>query len=610
MNSQWLYAVANHLWQSTVVAGVAGVLALMLKRYGAHVRYWIWFAASVKFLVPFALLMSLGNELTWRSAPVTNRPSLSLVVTEVTQPFQMLSTPNTSLVATTGSVFIRVPTVLFAIWLVGVITVLLLWVRSWLRITKIVKRASPLMLTEKCAALVSQALLEPSVFGVCRPVLLLPQGIEQRLSREQLHSVIAHELCHIRRRDNLLSAVHMSVAAIFWFYPVVWWIGSRLLVERERACDEQVLRQGNDAQAYAEGIVRVCKSYLESSLQCASGVGRVNLQRRIEGILSGRVAHELRVSRMLLLAMAAVFPFAVPIGVGMMNASPSSQNILRPADTPKWEAVSIKPCMDQNNGGRGRGGGPSPGRLNMPCFPVKFFIQSAYDLFASGHGVKGAITSNSRTVPIEGGPSWINSDLYEITAKAEGTPARETMQGPMLQALLEDRFHLRIHREIGEMPLYALTVAKGGPKLEPFEEGSCFTPQPGTPLPPPDKFRPCGGILFRRNGPVQILEMWGMTLGKISQNLTWNVVDRQVIDKTGIAGTFNIHLEFAPDTATPGGVPGRDGVPGGVGGVVAADPSGPSIFTAIQEQLGLKLEATRGPGQFLVIDSIERPTEN
>ena len=126
---------------------------------------------------------------------------------------------------------------------------------------------------------------EPAVAGIVRPVLLVPDGIEGWLSTAQLRAVLAHEPCHVRRRDNLKAALHMVVESLFWFHPLVWWLETRLIAERERACDEEVLADGNKATDYAEGIVRVCQNYLESPLRCAAGVGGGDLARRIESIL-------------------------------------------------------------------------------------------------------------------------------------------------------------------------------------------------------------------------------------------------------------------------------------------------------------------------------------
>ncbi len=126
--------------------------------------------------------------------------------------------------------------------------------------------------------------------GLLRPILLLPAGIAERLTPPQLEAVLAHELCHVRRRDNLFASIHMIVEAIFWFHPLVWWIGARLVEERERACDEEVLSLGSEPHVYAEAILNVCKLYVESPLVCVSGVTGANLKRRIEAIMTNRIA--------------------------------------------------------------------------------------------------------------------------------------------------------------------------------------------------------------------------------------------------------------------------------------------------------------------------------
>src|SRR5206468_6567516 len=133
----------------------------------------------------------------------------------------------------------------------------------------------------------SPGLLEPGIVGVFHPVLLLPAGIAQRLTAQQLDAVFAHELCHVRRRDNLSSAIHMIAEALFWFHPLVWWIGARLVEERERACDEAVLRQGNDPHHYAEAILQVCRSYVEWPMPLVSGVTGSNIAARLKTIVSG-----------------------------------------------------------------------------------------------------------------------------------------------------------------------------------------------------------------------------------------------------------------------------------------------------------------------------------
>jgi len=265
------------------------------------------------------------------------------------------------------------------------------------------------------------------------------------------------------------------------------------------------------------------------------------------------------------------------------------------AATPKFEVASIKRCETNATSSGGRSGGlrTTPGRLSVTCLPVKFLLLTAY------------ADSPDASVPILGGPAWVDSDLYDIEAKAENNPSREVMSGPMLQALLEERFKLRIHRQTKEVPVYDLTVGKTGPKLQAFKEGSCVSNDPEKPpAATPGQPRPtlCGSYSIGLKGANLTLDVHRRTMTEFSRQLH---LDRPVIDKTGIMGLFDFHLEFASDGTTAGFFPPGFQVP-----VPSDSPSGPSIFTAVQEQLGLKLEPAKGPGEFLVIESVERPSEN
>jgi uncharacterized protein (TIGR03435 family) len=275
-----------------------------------------------------------------------------------------------------------------------------------------------------------------------------------------------------------------------------------------------------------------------------------------------------------------------------------------PAPTPKFEAASVKPAANCGGEGRsgGAGGGMSPGRLHLPCVTVKGLISGAYATFANGD------LDTGRVPPIEEGPPWIDSARYDINAKAEGNAGGATMMGPMMQSLLEDRFKLKVHRETREGPAYALTIAKGGPKLTPFTEGSCTAlPFPPTPLAAGEK--PYCNNLISRRGPNLWLDMRGQTLDEFCKRIG-TALDRPVIDKTGIAGRFDFRMEFAQDETTPGLPRGID-EPGGAPAASATDPAGGlSIFTALEEKLRLKLVPAKGPREFLVIDHIERPSEN
>jgi uncharacterized protein (TIGR03435 family) len=224
---------------------------------------------------------------------------------------------------------------------------------------------------------------------------------------------------------------------------------------------------------------------------------------------------------------------------------------------------------------------------------------------------------------IQGITKWALAARYTIHAESEDPPANGPIQsvpgqgptpverllyGPMLQGLLEDRFQLKSHRAVTEAPMYALTVAKGGFKLKPMKDENC-TPNDwsrGMKRIGADDKPYCGWVGWPLNGPNRTLLGGGITMERLASSLASFVVDRNVIDRTGIAGSFIIRLEYAPDDNTPCFGPARE---------CAGDPNsdippGPTIFTAIEQQLGLKLEPIKGPKEHIIIDSVERPSEN
>lgn len=307
---------------------------------------------------------------------------------------------------------------------------------------------------------------------------------------------------------------------------------------------------------------------------------------------------------------AAIAVVAVPIVIGLLTTTLGrAQSPAAPP--PKFEVVSVRPCKDGGapNGRSGGSASSSPGRVSWRCANVAAIIQSAYILYANDRLINSSLSDLLQ--PIEGAPGWVYSDRYDIEAKAEGTPADRMMMGPMFQALLEDRFQLKIHRETKEVPVYALTVPKSGSKLKPLEEGSCTPFDSTKPLMPPvpGQKRSCGFVQAGRNGPNMTLKAFGTRLGTFS-GLLGNVLDRPVVDRTGITGMFDIQLEFAPDENTTGAFRGGDSTTPPPAAFPNDPTGGPSIFTAIQQQLGLKLEPAKGPHGFLVIDHVEKPSEN
>jgi bla regulator protein BlaR1 len=582
--------MTNHLWQSTLFAIVAGLLTVAFRKNRAQVRYWLWFSASLKFLVPFTFLMSLGSHWQWAPAAkkIATQP-VSFTMVQITEPF-----PDAlPFVPSASDTRDWVPIAMLAVWACGFLGIALIRFRGWLRIRAAIRSSEPVGHALACPVDVrsSPGLLEPGVVGLLRPILLLPTGIAGRLTPPQLEAVLAHELCHVRRRDNLFASIHMIVEATFWFHPFVWWIGARLVEERERACDEAVLSLGNEPRVYAEAILNVCKLYVESPLVCVSGVTGANLKKKIEAIMTNRIALRLNFAKKVALAVAGIVALAAPIIVGMIETpAVRAQSARPPASRPGFEVASIKRAPDQGP----RTMRPLPNGLTGTV-SLRQLMQRAYA---------------AQSFQISGGPQWINSERYAIEAKAAGTVSHDQVS-LMLQSLLEERFQLKIHRETRELPVFNLVVAKGGPKLPPPKEGGCddsIDPQPeptgGRMAPPgsgPEPLSRCGGLdVMLQTGGAR------MSGGKVAMpefvRILSGVLGRAVFDRTRFTGLFDARLDFLPDDSTPTlPPPPPDAV---------SNAMSPSIFSALPEQLGLRLEAAKGAVEVIVVDHVEKPSEN
>jgi uncharacterized protein (TIGR03435 family) len=230
-----------------------------------------------------------------------------------------------------------------------------------------------------------------------------------------------------------------------------------------------------------------------------------------------------------------------------------------------------------------------------------------HDLVEYAYGVwANAASPNPKHPNVRGGPGWVNSDRYTITATATGNPSGGEMNGPMLRTLLEERFKLEVHRESEVVPVYTLTLANGRVKPKPAQDGRCVRSDPTQIPPPPAPGEPpltiCGRPIPSPKGRNVAFDVFGVSIADFADALLSRILNLVVIDRTGEAGLFDLHFEFTPNDATPlGGAP------------LPVSPAGEndlSIFTALEQQLGLKLEAARGPVEVLVIDAVSKPSEN
>jgi uncharacterized protein (TIGR03435 family) len=280
-------------------------------------------------------------------------------------------------------------------------------------------------------------------------------------------------------------------------------------------------------------------------------------------------------------------PIAVMLLFAMAVMAAASQTATQ---KPAFEVASVKEEPPGPNIGTGIVRPLSGGRLSAEKAFLRVLIWSAYRV---------------RDYQVVGGPDWMNSTRYNIEAKAaDNANPSELML--MLQSLLEDRFDLKVHRTTRQLPIYELHVNGIITKLQRRSPEDCRAGnQPGVPQPPvPNQSaatRSCGGTAFisattaRIDGGAMPVSELAFVLG--------NIVGRPMVDKTALTGTFDIHLEFARDQALQG-TPAIDVAP------PTPDPTGVTVFTAVREQLGLKLESAKGPVEVLVIDSVSKPSEN
>ena len=594
-------ALGNHLWQSTLFAVAAGLLTLILRKNRARVRYALWLTASVKFLIPFSLLISMGSHLPLSLGSVRTDAGLYHAMDAAGQPFPQPAISETSAV-TPSVVFpnvIHFAPALLAVWLCGFLGIIFFWCVHWLRISaterkatllqegrevEVLRRLEPIAGgKQRIEILLSPASLEPGIFGIARPVLIWPEGLSERLDDAHLQAILAHELWHVRRRDNLAAALHMLVEAIFWFHPLVWWLGVRLVEERERACDEEVLEMGSERQVYAESILKICEFCVESLLPCMSGVTGADLKKRMVYIMTKNISRNLDLGRKLLLSAAGFAAVVVPIVFGMAKPAKSRaesqvQDTLPPV--PAFESAWIKPNNGEPMAGFTIVGKPfhaimwKGDRLMATNFTLRHLIQVAY-------GVPDD--------QILGGPDWLNTEGYDVDAKM-GKSVVDEMQKRgrrygvsgrtlMFQKLLSERFRLSFHRETKDLPVYALVVAANGPEIQPAKPGDTYP----NGIKNPDGSPMGANILSAEEGK---LVGQGIPIARLVEELSLYYLHRTVLDKSGLTDKYDLTLQWTPEESQA------------------------AILAAVQEQLGLKLEPQTAPVEVLVIDRVEKPSEN
>jgi len=580
----YLLFLLAHLWQSTLAAGVAWLACLtVFKNNSPRIRFGIWFVVSLKFLIPFAVLVEAGRLLNMR--PLV-RPSQSQQIYEfVSGGTRMFATAplNGSMTAPHSSVapelFLNA---LLVVWALGAAIVCGRWLRHWWTIRSVACDAQSVRRFRGMPVLSSGAMrerqIEPGVFGVFKQSILIPEGMEDRLTEAQLQAVLEHEWNHAQRRDNLTAWVHMMVQAIFWFYPVVWLVGRQLIAEREMACDQAVLKSAAP-EDYAGGILSVCKFYRQASHRFAAGVAGANLKTRVESILRNEQPRELGVTRRWLLAAMLFASIAGPALIGLLTAQAAAALQgnsfvgMATSTEEKFEVASIKPNVSGVQGFQL--GPPRQGDITIINLPLRSIIAQSF---------------RTNQTMVFGAPDWTQSKRYDIVAKGSDRNATNPQVWEMMRSLLIDRFKLKFHVEDREMAVYALTVAHGGHKMKLGENGRCAEEIKEGKL--------CGDILVPPFG----TGMYNMPIGALITGIGQRA-GRPIVDRTQLTGKYDVNVNWLPPGAQLQDL-NLDDVP------PEFRPSDVNLFDALEQQAGLKLESSRAAVPVLIVDSVSEPEPN
>ena len=584
------------LAKATIVLALTLVAGRVLHRARASVRALVLASAfGVLLVLPFA-----GAVMPARTVelPVSSMPAFLVVEEQVAEPSAATASPQDGIITPSAADRVQAPSLAAIVrlaWAVGAMLflspiVLALWRLRQLRLrgvpwlegrALVADAAGQAGVVRPVAVFLHDTLAAPMTCGFLRPAIGLPIDATAWAEADLRHALV-HELEHVRRRDWPVHLLARMTCALYWFHPLAWIAWRQLSLESERACDDAVLR-GTEGTAYAEQLVSLARRLSKRSpVPMLSMAGRSDLSARVTAVLDGHLARGRAgaISASLIVIASMVLTAAIsPLQAGPRASSAAGRQATTTAVTTalRFEVASIK---------RNTSGVPSRARLE----PGGRFTATSVPLFqliTQAYGVLG--------FQVVSAPDWVTAERYDVLAKApEGVSF--TPQTPMpafLRGLLADRFAFQAHLESRDMPIYELVLARNdralGPKIA-RAAYDCSAPQAaGPPVAPGSPEAECAllGRLTAGNG--RAYRMAGFPMSRFAEMLG-GAVERKVVDKTGLSGSWTLDLEFTPD-AQPDS-PGNS----------------PSIFTAVQEQLGLRLQPARGPVDALVIDRVEKPT--
>jgi uncharacterized protein (TIGR03435 family) len=634
--SQALALLTASLVRPLVLAAAAGLILRVLRVRHPASRHAVWTAVLIGMMV-LPLVSVFAPQ--WKLPLLPKKPeTVAQIQVQQSDDFTEAESSSVRLnsVATAQSQAVRSAwpapgTMLLWCYLAGVLAMAAWRLTGWMMLVRVISRSKPLSLRKLRKLRESADILTPVTVGVLRPSVILPAGWLSWNTNTK-RAVLAHEFAHIRRGDRWISFLTRLAKCVYWFHPLAWWVSRQIADLAELSCDAVVLEKNGDPGGYSRILLGFAETVSAAGYRAAlpglAIASRSGMGHRIDQVFELAGGNLRRLSRPgIVLALTGLPVIFIAATVGLTAQSAPSR--------PKFDVVSVRRCNPNGllgpasgeGGGRGTGPQYSPGRLRMQCMTVGAMMHEAYlGLFGDGDGLLNYMPSIGDDNWLRKAPGWVNSDLYSVEGKTDdpaakapsgrGRGAGDKVLERMLQVALEDRFQLKLHQETEDVPMYNLTVAKGGLRLKPMAPGGCSAPDPaqGTPAPrgvfmtgewsPAGKTPPCM-IVLHTAAPDWALDAAGQTPGNLIGMLS-KALDRNVFDKTGIAELYTFHLRFAHDGSTPGNLP-----PAMIEHMFPHTdvPSGPSIFTVL-EGVGLKLEPTRGPQGHYIIDRIERPSEN
>jgi len=620
--------VASMLVKTTMTTAIGLVAVRLLEKSRAAVRHAILVASfAVLVLMPVACIIAPAIRIGLPvKAPEQTGPNLSERIVGGT-PTLAPTDPN----ANVGSV---VPlavgpsaaTLWGTVWMTGVVCFLFpmivgLWqVRSirrsavpWGDQPAALERVFDTEIAGRVEVLLHGEVKGPMTCGIFRPVILMPRDAPE-WEAEDFRRATLHEFEHVRRCDWATHCLARAICVLYWFHPLVWLAWHKLALEAERCCDDAVLRR-SDAGAYADQLLALAQKLSSAPKSpLLAMASRSDLKTRIRALLDDgqRRGRAGSVSVATISAAAGLVVFVMsPLRIVAAQSPTVPDWQIAAGGKMEFEVASVRESkgaftppnfpLDEGSAFMNmRTMEPPHGRFSAD-FPLATYITFAYKL---------SLTPDQMQTMLDHLPNWVKSQRFTIHAKAEGNPTKDQMR-LMMQSLLADRFHLATHFETRETAVLALVMikpGKTGPKLLPHADGPpCDAPAPplggGSPQGSASIFPPACDIYGMRvnRDSTRVAASRNTTMARLAATIpSFGSVDRPVVDRTGLTGTWDLAIEFVPE---PNGSAAADTNP-------RPPVQGPAFVDALREQLGLKLESAKAPIQTLVIDHVEPPSAN